>query len=65
MSWVATTGAISGEMIRDLMVEAVENRFGTVEKLPHPVQWLSDNESYYTADEARERTLGAEQGLDG
>ena len=54
MSWVATTSSISGEMIRDLMVEAVENRFGTVEKLPHPVQWLSDNESYYTADEARE-----------
>ena len=54
MSWVATTGAITGEMIRDLMVEAVENRFGSVEKLPHPVQWLSDNGGCYTADETRE-----------
>ena len=29
MSWVATTGGITGEMVRDLMVEAVEARFGT------------------------------------
>jgi len=28
MSWVATTGGITGDMVRDLMVEAVETRFG-------------------------------------
>ena len=54
MSWVATTSSVTGEMIRDLMVEAVENRFGTIEKLPHPVQWLTDNGGCYTADETRE-----------
>ena len=27
MSWVATTGGITGDMVRDLMVEAVEARF--------------------------------------
>jgi transposase InsO family protein len=27
MSWIATTGGISGEMIRDLMLESVERRF--------------------------------------
>ena len=53
MSWVATTTAISGEMIRDLIVESVEKRFGTVDRLPHPVQWLSDNGGCYTADETR------------
>lgn len=54
MSWVATTGAISGELIRDLMVEAVEKRFGKVDTLPHAIQWLSDNGGCYTADETRE-----------
>ena len=54
MSWVATTGAIDGEMIRDLMIEAVEDRFGKVEKLPHAIQWLSDNGGCYTADATRE-----------
>ena len=28
MSWVATTGVITGEMVRDSMVVAVEARFG-------------------------------------
>ena len=54
MSWIATTAAISGEMIRDLIVESAEKRFGTVDHLPHPVQWLSDNGGCYTADETRE-----------
>jgi putative transposase len=35
-------------MIRDLMLEAVEKRFGTT-RTPHPVQWLSDNGSCYRA----------------
>ncbi len=29
MAWCASTGGISGEMIRDLMLESVERRFGT------------------------------------
>jgi len=42
ISWVATTAGVSGEMIRDMMVDCVEKRFGTI-RAPHRVQWLSDN----------------------
>jgi putative transposase len=48
ISWVATTGGISGEMIRDMMVRCVEQRFGAI-GAPHPVQWLSDNGSIFAA----------------
>ena len=49
MAWVATAGGgISGEMIRDMMLACVERRFGNV-RAPHPVQWLADNGSPYTA----------------
>ena len=51
LAWQAVAGAgISGSMVRDLMLEAVERRFGTI-KAPHPVEWLSDNGSAYTAKE--------------
>jgi len=50
MAWCATTGGISGEMIRDLMVESLEKRFGTA-CAPLPLQWLSDNGSCYRANE--------------
>ena len=50
MAWSATTAGISGEMVRDLMVEAVEKRFGAA-ITPHRVQWLSDNGSAYRAHE--------------
>lgn len=38
-------------MVRDLMIESVERRFGNIAKLPHKVEWLSDNGSCYTARE--------------
>ena len=48
LAWHAVAGAgISGSMVRDLMLEAVEQRFGTTQA-PH---WLSDNGSSYTAKE--------------
>jgi len=50
ISWCAGTGAISGEMIRDLMLQSVEQRFGAT-ATPHPIQWLSDNGSGYRAHE--------------
>jgi transposase InsO family protein len=53
MSWCAGTGGISGEMIRDLMVESVERRFGS-RTLRQPIQWLSDNGSCYRAYETTE-----------
>ncbi len=48
ITWSATTGGVSGEMVRDLMVACVERRFGTT-KAAHPVEWLSDNGSGYRA----------------
>ena len=48
MAWCASTGGITGEMIRDLMVQSVEQRFGST-RVAHPVQWLSDNGSCYRA----------------
>ena len=51
MAWVATSGGgISGEMIRDLMLDCVERRFDAL-RAPHPVQWLTNNSSAYTAAE--------------
>jgi putative transposase len=49
IAWSAVANAgISGEMVRDLMIAAVERRFGTT-KTPHKVEWLSDNGSAYIA----------------
>lgn len=53
MSFVATTGGITGEDIRDLMVAAVEHRFGPVNQLPAPIEWLTDNGSCFVARETR------------
>ena len=53
IAWCASTGGISGEMIRDLMLEAVEKRFGRC-VTPQPIQWLSDNGSCYRAYETIE-----------
>lgn len=58
ISWVATTAGISGEMIRDIMVDAVEARFGPVERVSRPVEWLTDNGSCYTASETVSFALG-------
>lgn len=56
ISWVATTAGISGEMIRDMMVRCVEQRFGAI-RAPHPVQWLSDNGSIFAAHRTIEIAL--------
>src|SRR6478752_303105 len=45
IAWSAVANAgISGEMVRDLMIAAVERRFKRT-CTPHPVDWLSDNGS--------------------
>jgi putative transposase len=61
MSWVATTGGISGDMVRDLMVEAVEARFDAATPA-QPVEWLTDNGSPYIARDTRSfaREIGLE-----
>jgi len=54
MSYVATTGGISGDLIRDLIAESIEARFGIVDKVPRKIQWLSDNGPAYTARATRQ-----------
>jgi len=52
ISWVASPHGYSGDDVRDVMLEAIEQRFGS--ELPaSPVQWLSDNGSAYTAEQTR------------
>ncbi len=53
MGHVATAARVKGEDVRDLMVAAFEQRFGQVNRLPAPIDLLSDNGSCYTATEPR------------
>ena len=51
LSYIATTGGVTWEMVKDLMVSSVEYRFGKIDKLPNKIQWLSDNGPCYTSRE--------------
>ena len=58
---MATTSAITSEMIQDLMFQSFEYRFGpNARQVPSPLEWLSDNGPPYTAGETRAfgRSLG-------
>ncbi len=50
MAWVASTGGIRSLLLRDLMPACVKTRFGAL-RASHPVRWLADNGSAYTAAE--------------
>lgn len=51
VGFVARPDPLCGENIRDMMVQAVESRFGAgTRKLPTTIQWLSDNGSIYTSN---------------
>ncbi len=52
MSWVATTKGIDAALVGHLMMQAMENRSGPFGKPPKPIEWLTDNGSCYTADQA-------------
>jgi len=53
IAWrVVVNSGISGSDIRDMMLEAVERRFGDCQ-VPHPVEVLSDNGAPYTAKDTR------------
>jgi len=58
MSWVATTRGIDSGLIGDLMMQAVEYRFGIGELPQNQVEWLTDNGSCYTAKETRKFAKG-------
>jgi putative transposase len=53
MGHVATTGGITAEDVQDLMVATVEHRYGQVNRVPEPIEWLTDNGSCYTARTTR------------
>lgn len=48
IGWLATTSGISGEMIRDIMLQCVERHFAS-EQAPHNIQWLTDDGSIFAA----------------
>jgi putative transposase len=60
MSWVATTKGIDAGLVGDLMMQAIESRFGPNSTAPSEIEWLTDNGSCYTAAETRSfaRALG-------
>ncbi|ELM8953798.1 IS3 family transposase [Escherichia coli] len=61
LHWAVTTGGFDSETVQDVMLGAVERRFGN--ELPaSPVEWLTDNGSCYRANEIRQfaRMLGLE-----
>ena len=62
LSFVATTEGIKGCNVQDLMIAAVQARFGPVNRLPHTIEWLSDNGSGYIAADtwALAREIGLE-----
>ena len=49
ISYVTSTRGIDGELVRDLMTESVDKRFGAVGPRTRRLQWLSDNGPGYTA----------------
>ncbi|HAZ3163690.1 TPA: IS3 family transposase [Escherichia coli] len=61
LHWAVTTGGFNSETVQDVMLGAVERRFGN--ELPaSPVEWLTGNGSCYRANETRQfaRMLGLE-----
>ncbi|HCB2632868.1 MULTISPECIES: IS3 family transposase [Enterobacteriaceae] len=61
LHWAVTTGGFDSETVQDVMLGAVERRFGS--ELPtSPVEWLTDNGSCYRANETRQfaQMLGLE-----
>jgi putative transposase len=59
---VATTEGIKSEDVQDLMITAVEYRFGPVNPLPKIIEWLSDHGSGYIAHETKR--LARDMGLE-
>jgi putative transposase len=59
--WAATTGGHSGDVVRDVMLAAVEQCFATTQAT-QPIEWLSDNGSAYI--DHRTRRLARERGFE-
>lgn len=61
MSWAATTAGHSGNVVRDVMLAALEHRFGNADLVPAEIEWLTDNGSAYIA--GKTRTFAQQIGL--
>ncbi|AYZ98903.1 IS3 family transposase [Burkholderia sp. AU29985] len=61
ISWAATTGGHSGDVVRDVMLAAVEQRFGTTQAA-QSIEWLTDNGCAYI--DHRTRSFARELGLE-
>lgn len=62
ISYVAKPHDLTHEHIMELMDKTVVRRFGpSTERLPHPIEWLSDNGSQYIANETK--SYGREWGF--
>lgn len=60
---VATTEGIKSTDVQDLVITAVEQRFGRVNTLPSPIEWLTDNGSCFLAKDTKTllKDIGLEQ----
>ena len=54
ISWVATTRGIDAILVKDMLVTAIEQRFGQICAVPSPIEFLTDNGSCYTAKEVKD-----------
>lgn len=54
---IATTEGIKSEDVQDLVITAVENRFGRINTLPKPIEWLTDNGSCFIAKDTKSLLL--------
>jgi putative transposase len=59
---VATTEGIKSTDVQDLVITAVEHRFGHVNALPNTIEWLTDNGSCFIAKDTKSllRDIGME-----
>jgi len=60
LAWRAWEGkGMPGEPVREMLIEAVEKRFGAVKSVPaeHTLEFLSDNGSAYVAAQTRQLGL--------
>ena len=50
---VATTEGIKSQDVQDLIITAVESRFGRINMLSEPIEWLTDNGSCFIAKDTK------------
>jgi putative transposase len=55
MSWVVGTKGIDANVVGDLMMQSIEQRFCANSKVAGDLEWLTDNSSCYTASKTRSR----------